>query len=584
MNPISIIAITFAILSFGLSAYAVGRVVRGVPPKGTTNLDEYCTNQTHREEPQKRIENRNTKKKNETRSGQRFLVFVIAILTALISLANLFCLISVCRPEIISYILPDLQPNTVQDITSYFNSAIESTGLNIVSLAISVWIGLHVIQVLEKSKLEDAQKILVDLQADVEQSSIERSQRSLMDFCKQLNNIDDEINRYLVEEIKKIDGYALPADIIFELAQIEALFQRIYVAHRNNKSVSTSDYVLFERIRQIKGKLEENDISDKNTCKTIIDYLRLRLAETNYYCGYSLKGYQAVEAFQDAYQNYIEVFPCFSKAEDIKLKNESATKENQGTIAFDCYMLNTIGDSCSKIIENVPENTSKEKQEEIQKYALLAGNAFSALKEIVEAHTDIGAIQREVYYRNYGCFIERKKGFNGQGKKPCFTEFEEIERIYRKAIAVCLSNNFSDNAFYSYLSLHHKLFDGLWGIEKINSKKNICSFSKDPYVNTIAECDKLLSQIDRSEQYAKLAIAKCKRTDVFMKHEAFIFRDRYIIEKHKNISTADLTLAKMKKALDAVLILGTPIDDFTKQLCAQYDYLAGTARYESYYM
>lgn len=42
MNPISIIAIVFATLSFGLSAYAVGRVAMGIPDKEGTRPDKYC--------------------------------------------------------------------------------------------------------------------------------------------------------------------------------------------------------------------------------------------------------------------------------------------------------------------------------------------------------------------------------------------------------------------------------------------------------------------------------------------------------------------------------------------------------------
>lgn len=584
MNPISIIAIVFSILSFGLSAYAVGRSARSLALKETSQTNKYCLDPTPRQKTQKQIEHRSEKKKNEAGSSQRFFVFMIVMLTALIALVNLFCLMSVCRPELIAYIFPSLQLNTIQDTTSYFNSAIESTGINIVSLAISVWIGLHVIQVLENSKLEEARMMLIDLQKEVEQSSTERWQMSLKDLCKQLNNLNDEINRYLAEHISQIDGSLLPADFIFEMAQIEAQFQRFYVAHRNGKSVSSADYNIFDRISRIESRLDEIEITDKYTHQTVYDYLRLRLAETNYYFGYSQRGYSAVNAFQKAYSIYIEVFPAYAKAENIKLRNESATETNPGNIIFDCYMLNTIGDSCSKILENAPKNLSKEKQKEIQEYSDHASDIFTTLKEIMEAHTDIKVIQREVYYRNYGCYIERKKGFNGQGKKPCITEFEEIEKIYQKAITICLSNEFKDKAFYSYLSLHHKLFDGLWGIDTIASKKNICSFSKDPCANTIADCDKLLKQIARSEQYMKLAIAKCKQTDVFMKHKAFLFRDRYIIEKYKNISSADETRKNMKNALDAVLVLGGPIDPYTKQLCAQYDYLAATSEYETYYM
>lgn len=104
-------------------------------------------------------------------------------------------------------------------------------------MAISVWIGLHVIQVLEKSKFEDEHKILTDLQTEVAQSNTEQRQMSLKDLCKQLNSLNDKINRYLAEQINQIDGNSLPAELIFELAQIEALFQRIYVAHRSNIKV-----------------------------------------------------------------------------------------------------------------------------------------------------------------------------------------------------------------------------------------------------------------------------------------------------------------------------------------------------------
>lgn len=584
MNPISIIAIVFAMLSFGLSAYAVGRVARNTPQKETKQVGNNSLIPVPMQKPYRHIEPQRKRKKNEAGSGQRFIVLVVAILTTLISLANIFCLLSVCRPELISYLFPRLQLSPIQDTTFYFNSVIESTGINIVSMAISVWIGLHVIQVLEKSKFEDAHKILTDLQTEVAQSNTERRQMSLKDLCKQLNSLNDDINRYLAEQINQIDGNSLPAELIFELAQIEALFQRIYIAHRSSKSVSTADFDLFTKISQVENRLDDIEITDKYTSQTVHNYLRLRLAEANYYYGYTQKGYPAVKAFQEAYHIYIEVFPAFCKAEEIKHRNGSATKERPENITFDCYMLNTIGDSCSKIIENAPKDASPEFQAAIKEYDIYASDAFMILKEIVEAHTDIAAIQREVYYRNYGCYIERKKGFNGQGKKPCITEFEEIEIIYRKAITICLTDEFSDNAFYSYLSLHHKLFDGLWGVEKISAKNDVCSFSKIPYAGIIADCDKLLKQIDRSEHYMKLAIAKCKRTDVFMKHKAFIFRDRYIIEKHKSITSADETLVKMKNALDAVLVLGVPIDDYTKQLCAQYDYLAGTTEYEPHYM
>ncbi len=68
-------------------------------------------------------------------------------------------------------------------------------------------------------------------------------------------------------------------------------------------------------------------------------------------------------------------------------------------------MLNTIGESCSMII--FLRDTAK--KSDYTQYELLGKKCFTALNNELEKseNKQDKTLQREAYYRNHGCFLER---------------------------------------------------------------------------------------------------------------------------------------------------------------------------------
>lgn len=531
--------------------------------------------------------------KHISNSGtQKLLIVVVAIITTFVIGANAICMLCVCCPNVVTNFFPQyastemLISNPEDEGLSDENSsalkmeaAFISTGLNIIAIAIAVWSGLHIIQVLEKNQFEESKILLERLKNEVEKSNEERRETSFKSFLHSIeilgaNGEHDALNIYITKSFSEIDYHSLSADFVFDLSRIEFFFRQIYTKHYSNDNISREEYdSVIALIHDTQSKAEEVNWKSQKTKEVVERYLQLRIAEINFYYGYCCASYKAYEVYQEAIKCYLDIFPEFKCPENIANRN----KNSEDNTVFDAYMLNTLGGSYSKILHRCKQLTV----EELEDCKAKGKRYYDALNTILTSGKNPTEIQREVYYRNRGCFLERYCGVDGDSGYPSDVEYEEIMLHYEKALAIGLKEGIKERQFYVFFSLHHKYYDGLYRIGSYSGK--VKSFPS-PVLGINPNADKLLDQLKKCSAYMEIALIFGQNPMYYLKQQAFLYRDYHVVYKWKSDKQkAKEFRAKMGEAIDFILNIEVKHDDFVYQLCKQFDDLTSSNKYREVY-
>lgn len=365
-------------------------------------------------------------------------------------------------------------------------STLLASGLAIIGVAISVWAGLNIIQVLEKDKL-------LELEKQVAQYKHERYVTNKTLFLRNVKSDPNELNRYIYAKLSVYadeDDDEVTAEMYFELNQIEERFQLAY-----------KEQLLFQRKlendfynREIKRcqKLKKIIKHKVRNAKVFVEYLDIRILEFYFYKGYTKQSKDDGEV-EDCYKKVIngfqKIFPELKKPKDIT-KEENHLDDN---IYLTVYMLNTLGEAHSRIIDSYEEHkivSAKMRKcaEQAKAYFETMDNLIKEVKSIPK--DDIHRIFRETYYRNYAKALERIGAKIEKDQKQVFDKDGYVMQLYIRAadIEVCgISDIPRYKAFHTLLSFYNDVMKNYEIRELLNNrnfklnmdKRGILNFSKE---------------------------------------------------------------------------------------------------------
>lgn len=418
------------------------------------------------------------KKRREKNIVNQFVYMVFVAIIAIIVLLILSMIYINCY-------------SNASDSSVKIESSLLATGLSIIGIAITVWAGLNIINVLErkdvdecKSKMNDIEKKFTDLK--------EFSKRIENDIKENEANVDSlkEIyyNSFLQELLKTSKDvmsrlfyldFSEKREMVWfyvKLIPIEQYFEQVFTQYGETSKVKENVLRKAEEginlITGLESSKEYKEMTSKD--ENIIRYLKLRKSMFHFLKGYMLSGVWKYKEFKLA----VDGFEGISKEFGIRLPvygNDVTTQQvkeglEDKSLEIATYFFNIIGESYSKLAE---DSSLYAKEKEIfaiygvritkEKLIDYSQKAIFYLKLCTELSKNVR--EREVYYRNLGCAYERAdKLLNEFG---CHSE--QIIRCYKEAFKKIISDDEEQNkriqkVYHTLLSYYesyikHGLYD-----------------------------------------------------------------------------------------------------------------------------
>ncbi len=420
-------------------------------------------------------------------------------------------------------------------------SSLLATGMAIIGVAIAVWAGLNIIQVLEKDKFA----LLGD------EFLKYKNERKILNELRFLNNVSserNELNKYLYGRLKaEIDENEvdISPELYFELNCIEDLFQAVYKEQTLYKKSYQTDYydVAIEKCRDIKRCI--NRISSREIIEL---YIEIRILEFEFFKGYTVKKREVQECYQRVVEGYCKIFDGLE--EPMQMVREKRYIDD--SIPLTVYMFNTLGESYSRII-NEYSNGEKITQR-IKNQAEKAQSYYEALLCLIESPEVMGnnikkELLRETYYRNYGCALERISKKVKKDETDAFVYDSRIRQMYQKAIDIVMSNyeeNVRYHTFYTWLSFYVKVIRNYRINEVLECREDIF------LENTRVMKEYTVSAL----HYVTIAKRKFPVLLCFVKFEAYIERDLALWALYeKDFEKANVHTLNMKDIISKLFIL-----------------------------
>lgn len=438
--------------------------------------------------------------------------------------------------------------------TSGTEGTLLSAGVAIIGVAIAVWAGLNIIQVLEKDKFELLGK-------EVASYRDERKRLNRTMFFENLAAEKNELNKYIYKELVHsidTDKDEIPAEFYFELNAIETMFQLVYkeqmLPKRRLLAPYYDDAILkcMEQEKQAKMNLVNN--------KFVEQYLKIRICEFYFYKGYVDKE-EAGNCFQNVINGFYEIFSELKEPK--KMVEENIYIDGNSLLTV--YMLNTIGEAYSKIIQSCGEKKMK-----VTEYVKMQGKKaeeyYEALILLIEKVQD-KKMFREVYYRNYGVALERidKYIYNNSNM---FIHERKIQGLYQKAINIVMSgyDDVRRQTFEAWLSFYVKVMH-----------KNCIRINLDGEklkYNLKEDVERLIKYTEDSLFYAEIALRMYPMFPLFRRCYAFVQRDLAIWKiRSGKWEKAYGHIEELNKMVKEILVVESIRSEYEEESSFPDDYL-----------
>lgn len=274
-------------------------------------------------------------------------------------------------------------------IETYDNHFI-SLGLEIIGIAISVWIGLNIYNIIKRDSIKELETVAKQTQIELNEFSNNYKQFNIT-AIENAHIPEDRINTYYINEFTQkysnILNYKLTKYIVF----FERSFESIINSYNNNNSDLMKNNLakLENEINLFKKEINyKNNTLNTDEWNFIQSYITCRIADYNYYCGLyhkSIKEYKSAHSFLcKAKDNYLNVI--------IKYKIDDQTTK--------IYINNVLG-YIYQLFYNICDDKDVQKKKENAKKAF----EYSKKACFDENGNDLNTgYVRD--YRNYGVNIE----------------------------------------------------------------------------------------------------------------------------------------------------------------------------------
>ncbi len=408
----------------------------------------------------------------------------ICVLIVLISLIEVIFVIAM-------FLLLYFNKISAETFASSVEGSLLSSGIAIIGIAISVWAGLNIANAIEKrdidelknktDELEKSKKILEDQYKVISQSAKSLEQQIIIskfndaerknkqiesEIVTLLNELSKTVNDAATRQLMSIMKNYVPEEkvSVTDLVKLERYFTFVYNKHNSTfrNDIELLDYV-------DKGIVLAEKLLAITTDLKLKTYLEFRKAEFSFYSGYCLTGERKQKAFITAAEIYLSVanglnanLPKYKETVEIEEIDYEGCNSDQ--LEISAYMCNTIGEAYSKTIEGLDRDNQL-----IKSYGS---------KAIFYCAYATHWKEKELYYRNLGCAIERNAG-----KDTRITEklYSLLFEIYYKALQL----NCNTTTFKVITSIMDKYINGLLDIKpvKLPQKREVPLYD-DKYVET----------------------------------------------------------------------------------------------------
>lgn len=426
--------------------------------------------QRQKEERRKAKEKRRKKKRDERRERLPNVVLIcVVIAVVIIGIGTLVAISGLC------YVSPKAFDKKAE-------ATLLASGLSIIGIAISVWAGLNIVNVLQKSEIESLVKSLrkTTSQIEKEQEEIEKKQKEIYfaSFGQELlKTSGDPVSRYFYKEFDK-DSFTMIEEYV-DIIRIEQNFSQVYTQYGEN---ATRSQLVLERaeegkrladelIKKRQGK-EKNEQEDK---RNILDtYLLCRREDFFFMQGYLEKGMKKVQEFLHAAAGYEKLCANFGVflPQMGQYKESTLDGMNKDRLEIAAYFVNAIGESYSKVSEQKSLlGKCNEASGEVISEESMKGYSDKAIFYLNLATRWSGDLEkREVYYRNLGCAYERADRLSDHFGEHA----EEILSNYKTAWKYVVSNIEEEESrvqkvYYTLLSYYERYMRSEFGY---NSKED----------------------------------------------------------------------------------------------------------------
>lgn len=431
------------------------------------------------------MKNSKDKKTNENKSKTAWVLWIVVIASLVIVgifvCANVFFIIP-NMSSVLNNLNASINSEKIDVIGNTFISEMLSAALTIIGLAVSVWTGLNIVNAIERKEYDvlkenvkktdrlvqktkrkvkayskEVSAISQSIQSATDKLQAIEKKQAESDRMKLINEMyyteQDLSTRVLIEKIRDIDvseeGETKKVDFL-RLLEIERLFNSVY--HLHESTYSRNEVLLNEAEKGIRLATE---LLTKTMNNTVRFYLKYRIAEFNFYSGYCCDVSKRDKFFRAAIQIYLETGEFFGACkppyeEEQVYPNIKCKEIRRDSAKISAYFCNSIGEAYSKIIEHKDKILCEKK--DVNDYGLKAIYYCA-----YAAHWD----NRETYWRNLGCAIERHY------KSDILEQYEVLHDVYNKALSI----NATPNAFKVLLSVSDKYINKLLGIEDVIIEK-----------------------------------------------------------------------------------------------------------------
>ena len=377
-------------------------------------------------------------------------------------------------------------------------AALLNTGIGIISLAITIWAGLSISNLVSRKDVDYLKATLEKLQqtTDAEvKPFIDQSQRTIFQqFLVEMERAqDDPIAQYFVKQFREKSGQSnIP---YAQLIEIEALMAQVVSRHK-------SDYFYDEVLIKLAREGVES-IERLENCTAIKEYLAYRKARFWFYMGYCDEN--RLQGAKDFWQTSI----ALSQEDDFA----NQLNDNKRALA---YLNNMIGESYSKILhyywdvmnggtDSEKEQYAKEFKSEID---IIAHYAIRFCRQAVES------MPTSVYCRDLGCVYERlerisKLDDDTTGRK---NYSKDIIDTYLKSVSSAIKessvpNETSEKAF-RVLLMYYKAYLGRL-IKYGDCARQVCDACKEHISNMYAYATVAKSDFPHCLRFQKLYAFSC---------------------------------------------------------------------------
>ncbi len=396
------------------------------------------------------------------------------------------------------------------------DKAIEGTiitnGLTIISLAITVWLGITIYNAIGKSEIDELKTTLEKYSPLSEQVREYTKQQ----FVNQMYRTEDVSCDYMAKLFEK--NNEIPIERYADLLVIDILLQRTYEAKNEKMKVQKLQWAHtgIEKINRYRGKYNLR-------CKLEDSYLNYREADFWFHIGACCQDGNRVRNYQKAKELFIKTIEDFKIS--LTMSKEVVVKKASEDIRISVYFANAIAQCLINMIDNNMTNEESESlKTEAKKYYEYA----------VEYSKYCG--EREVYYRNYGCFLENTA--------KNMEDMEKAYKQYKKAFSV---DEKAQKVYAVLLSNLNKRIRTLLGIEMRTPQKNrqvpIWNMSFDEMDN----CEKIEQLIAEMKFFIEMAIHNFPNEPYWYAYSIYRKLYKACLENDNNVFDWIKSVHSMKK-------------------------------------